>query len=339
MTETTPPAMGHDGVVQRLKPTVDNATAVEFRVLDTAAGPIVINHRIDSFRRLGPSRGRGSACSSSRTERSRNGPTTPSASSDDARTNETSDVDSRVTDFKDDLAALRIDREPERPGLARASDGSILRCCRRAGRRWLGLGDARAADRGRGRVGHRARRRHAGRRAQRVGLRHRPPPRHGLVEDHRQGRRGERRRRHGGREKARCSPGSTMRTRGRRWRWPRRRPRRRAATSRRTKCGSPKRSSRSAAHAARQGRLVTAPKSTGAGGRRLDRGAHRAPRASRCAWPSGRSSCSRPISTTRSSARRSAASRSRRTRSRARWCRRCRPAAASRAPASARSWT
>ena len=50
MTETTPPANGHDGVVQRLKPTVDNSTAVEFRVLDTAAaGPIVINHRIDRF--------------------------------------------------------------------------------------------------------------------------------------------------------------------------------------------------------------------------------------------------------------------------------------------------
>ena len=50
MTETTPPVNGHDGVVQRLKPTVDNSTAVEFRVLDTAAmGPIVINHRIDKF--------------------------------------------------------------------------------------------------------------------------------------------------------------------------------------------------------------------------------------------------------------------------------------------------
>jgi limonene-1,2-epoxide hydrolase len=50
MTETTPPANGHDGVIQRLKPTVDNATLVEFRVLDTmAAGPIVINHRIDRF--------------------------------------------------------------------------------------------------------------------------------------------------------------------------------------------------------------------------------------------------------------------------------------------------
>jgi limonene-1,2-epoxide hydrolase len=50
MTETTPPANGHDGVVERLKPSVDNSTAVEFRVLDTAAaGPIVINHRIDRF--------------------------------------------------------------------------------------------------------------------------------------------------------------------------------------------------------------------------------------------------------------------------------------------------
>jgi limonene-1,2-epoxide hydrolase len=50
MTETTPPANGHDGVIQRLKPTVDNATLVEFRVLDTmAAGPIVINHRVDRF--------------------------------------------------------------------------------------------------------------------------------------------------------------------------------------------------------------------------------------------------------------------------------------------------
>jgi limonene-1,2-epoxide hydrolase len=50
MTETTPPANGHDGIIQRLKPTVDNATLVEFRVLDTmAAGPIVINHRVDRF--------------------------------------------------------------------------------------------------------------------------------------------------------------------------------------------------------------------------------------------------------------------------------------------------
>ena len=50
MTETTPPATGHDGVIQRLKQTVDASTFVEFRVLDTAAaGPIVITHRIDRF--------------------------------------------------------------------------------------------------------------------------------------------------------------------------------------------------------------------------------------------------------------------------------------------------
>jgi limonene-1,2-epoxide hydrolase len=50
MTETTAPANGHDGVVQRLKTWVDTASLVEFRVLDTmAAGPIVINHRIDRF--------------------------------------------------------------------------------------------------------------------------------------------------------------------------------------------------------------------------------------------------------------------------------------------------
>jgi limonene-1,2-epoxide hydrolase len=50
MTETTPPANGHDGVIQRLKTSVDNSSLVEFRILDTmAAGPIVINHRIDRF--------------------------------------------------------------------------------------------------------------------------------------------------------------------------------------------------------------------------------------------------------------------------------------------------
>jgi limonene-1,2-epoxide hydrolase len=50
MTETTAPANGHDGVIERLKPTVDSSTLVEFKVLDTAAaGPIVINHRIDRF--------------------------------------------------------------------------------------------------------------------------------------------------------------------------------------------------------------------------------------------------------------------------------------------------
>jgi len=50
MSETTPAVNGHDGVIQRLKTWVDTASLVEFRVLDTrAAGPIVINHRIDRF--------------------------------------------------------------------------------------------------------------------------------------------------------------------------------------------------------------------------------------------------------------------------------------------------
>ncbi len=50
VTETTPPVNGHDGVIQRLKTLVDTASLVEFRILDTmAAGPIVINHRIDRF--------------------------------------------------------------------------------------------------------------------------------------------------------------------------------------------------------------------------------------------------------------------------------------------------
>jgi limonene-1,2-epoxide hydrolase len=50
MTETTPPANGHDGVVQRLKQWLDDASLVEFKILDAkAAGPIVITHRIDRF--------------------------------------------------------------------------------------------------------------------------------------------------------------------------------------------------------------------------------------------------------------------------------------------------
>jgi limonene-1,2-epoxide hydrolase len=50
MSETTPPVNGHAGVTDRLKTWLDDSTLVEFRVLDTAAaGPIVINHRIDRF--------------------------------------------------------------------------------------------------------------------------------------------------------------------------------------------------------------------------------------------------------------------------------------------------
>ena len=50
MTETTPPANGHDGVVQKLKQWLDDSSLVEFKILDAkASGPIVITHRIDRF--------------------------------------------------------------------------------------------------------------------------------------------------------------------------------------------------------------------------------------------------------------------------------------------------
>ena len=50
MTERTPPVSGHDGVTARLKPALDDASLVEFRILDVkASGPIVITHRIDRF--------------------------------------------------------------------------------------------------------------------------------------------------------------------------------------------------------------------------------------------------------------------------------------------------
>ena len=50
MTETSPPDKGHDAIVKRLKTFVDTADAISLKVLSTfAAGPIVINHRIDKF--------------------------------------------------------------------------------------------------------------------------------------------------------------------------------------------------------------------------------------------------------------------------------------------------
>jgi limonene-1,2-epoxide hydrolase len=50
MTETAAPVNGHDGVVQRLKQSVDDSSLVEFKILDAQAmGPIVITHRIDRF--------------------------------------------------------------------------------------------------------------------------------------------------------------------------------------------------------------------------------------------------------------------------------------------------
>lgn len=50
MTETSPPDKGYDAMEQRLRPFVNGADAIEIKILTTqAAGPIVINHRIDTF--------------------------------------------------------------------------------------------------------------------------------------------------------------------------------------------------------------------------------------------------------------------------------------------------
>ena len=50
MTETTPPAKGHAGIIERLGSWVKDSEQIEFRILDTyAKGPMVINHRIDRF--------------------------------------------------------------------------------------------------------------------------------------------------------------------------------------------------------------------------------------------------------------------------------------------------
>jgi limonene-1,2-epoxide hydrolase len=50
ITETTPPVVGLQAVMDTYKKFVSDATSVEFQVLETfASGPIVINHRIDRF--------------------------------------------------------------------------------------------------------------------------------------------------------------------------------------------------------------------------------------------------------------------------------------------------
>ena len=50
MSETTPPATGHEGVRQRLGSWMESSQTIEFRILETfARGPIVVNHRIDRF--------------------------------------------------------------------------------------------------------------------------------------------------------------------------------------------------------------------------------------------------------------------------------------------------
>ena len=50
MTETSPPDKGHEAITTRLKSFVDTADAIKFDIYSTyAAGPIVINHRLDKF--------------------------------------------------------------------------------------------------------------------------------------------------------------------------------------------------------------------------------------------------------------------------------------------------
>jgi limonene-1,2-epoxide hydrolase len=50
MTETTPPALGHQGVTDRLGTWMQTSDRIEFRILEAfAAGPIVMTHRIDRF--------------------------------------------------------------------------------------------------------------------------------------------------------------------------------------------------------------------------------------------------------------------------------------------------
>jgi limonene-1,2-epoxide hydrolase len=50
MTETTPPAIGHAGVRERLGSWLESSQQIEFTILETfTKGPVVVNHRIDRF--------------------------------------------------------------------------------------------------------------------------------------------------------------------------------------------------------------------------------------------------------------------------------------------------
>ena len=52
MSETTPPVTGHSGIMERLGSWLESSDkGIEFKILDRwAKGPMVFNHRIDSFR-------------------------------------------------------------------------------------------------------------------------------------------------------------------------------------------------------------------------------------------------------------------------------------------------
>lgn len=50
MTETTPPALGHQGVTDRLGTWMQTSDRIEFSILEAfVSGPIVMTHRIDRF--------------------------------------------------------------------------------------------------------------------------------------------------------------------------------------------------------------------------------------------------------------------------------------------------
>ena len=50
MSETTPPVTGPAGLTERLGSWMQSSDRITFKILDTfASGPIVINHRIDTF--------------------------------------------------------------------------------------------------------------------------------------------------------------------------------------------------------------------------------------------------------------------------------------------------
>jgi limonene-1,2-epoxide hydrolase len=50
MTETAPPITGHQALIDQMQPWIETSNAITFRILETfAKGPIVVNHRIDTF--------------------------------------------------------------------------------------------------------------------------------------------------------------------------------------------------------------------------------------------------------------------------------------------------
>ena len=50
ITETAPPATGHDEIRARLGPSLERVDNVEWEILETfSKGPMVVNHRIDRF--------------------------------------------------------------------------------------------------------------------------------------------------------------------------------------------------------------------------------------------------------------------------------------------------